>query len=253
MLGPQGEQVFQSRSFYAVFETPEEWRLSSGGRTLGTLPISNPVFKDSLVVFAGRRWIVQEIDERTKTLIVASHTGGVVPKFERTSFEQAHDRLSQEMFAVYRNRDVPTYLDQQAQEALADGRETFEMKGIDKRPILQEERDLHIFTWRGSLMNSVFGAVLAMAGFEPEPHDFGLILPKTTEDGFDKVLAQIAGMTLEPLDVASFVGNIQSGKFAEFVPRPVGERLWVRQNAELVAQVPTLAAELAGLEARPLT
>src|SRR6266404_7011028 len=77
MLGEQGERIVQSRDFFAVFETAEEWRLTVGGRTLGTLPISFPVHKASLVVFAGQRWIVQDLDEKTKTLFVSPHPGGV--------------------------------------------------------------------------------------------------------------------------------------------------------------------------------
>jgi ATP-dependent Lhr-like helicase len=250
MLGPRGEQIFQSQNFYAVFETPTEWRLSCGGRILGMLPISNPVFKDGLVVFAGRRWIVQDTDERTKTLIVTPHSGGVVPKFERTGFEPVHDRLSQEMLAVYKDRDVPACLDHQAREALAEAREVFEMERLDTYAVLQDERDLHVFTWRGSQMNSVFGAVLAKSGRKPEPHDFGLTLAKTSADEFDTLLTRIAEMKVEPLEVASFVRNIHSGKFAEFVPRPLAERLWVRQNAELLVRVPSLASALGGSLAR---
>jgi hypothetical protein len=50
MLGAAGEAIVQSRDFFAVFETRQEWRLASGGRTLGTLPISFPVHIDNLVV-----------------------------------------------------------------------------------------------------------------------------------------------------------------------------------------------------------
>ncbi|AMN39064.1 hypothetical protein [Rhodoplanes sp. Z2-YC6860] len=64
MLGPAGEALVQSREFFAVFESAQEWRLVTGGHELGRLPISFPVHKDSLVVFAGRRWIVQAVDER---------------------------------------------------------------------------------------------------------------------------------------------------------------------------------------------
>ena len=43
MLGEAGEQIVQSRTFFAVFESTEEWRLVFDGRLLGTLPISFPV------------------------------------------------------------------------------------------------------------------------------------------------------------------------------------------------------------------
>src|SRR5258707_389196 len=40
MLAEKGELTVQSRNFFAVFESADEWRLTVGGRTLGTLPIS---------------------------------------------------------------------------------------------------------------------------------------------------------------------------------------------------------------------
>ena len=67
MLGSAGDQIVQSRDFFAVFETADEWRLIAGGRTLGILPISYPVQKDTLVVFAGRRSIVENVDDNSKT------------------------------------------------------------------------------------------------------------------------------------------------------------------------------------------
>ena len=40
-------------------------------------------------MFAGQRWVVQDLDEQTKTLVVAPHPGGVVPRFEPAAGEAA--------------------------------------------------------------------------------------------------------------------------------------------------------------------
>src|SRR5262249_55102732 len=133
MLGEAGERIVQSRTFFAVFETPEEWRLVGGGRGLGTAPISWAVYPGCLVGVAGQRWVVLEIDERTNTLDVAPHTGGIVPKFERANVEQAHDRLAAEMRAVYVAADVPPYLDEKSRELLAEGRATFAEHRLSQR------------------------------------------------------------------------------------------------------------------------
>ncbi|MCQ9191730.1 hypothetical protein LXF07_24800, partial [Escherichia coli] len=55
LLGPLGEQTVQARDFYALFESAAEWRLMTGPRTLGTIPLTNAIAKGNLVVFAGRR------------------------------------------------------------------------------------------------------------------------------------------------------------------------------------------------------
>ncbi|TGV93760.1 DEAD/DEAH box helicase, partial [Mesorhizobium sp. M2D.F.Ca.ET.145.01.1.1] len=55
MLGEVGERLTSARDFYAIFPTDEEWRLVSGGRTLGTIPISNAVGVGAVISFAGQR------------------------------------------------------------------------------------------------------------------------------------------------------------------------------------------------------
>lgn len=242
MLGAAGEQIVQSRDFFAVFETAEEWRLTNGGRPLGTLPISFPVHKDSLVVFAGRRWIVESLEDRTKTLQVLPHAGGMVPRFERANIEPAHDALAAEMRAVYLSGDVPPHLDEHGRELLAEGRETFLMQDLDDRFLLEESGDLHVFLWRGSQANAVFGTSLAMAGLAAESHDFGVTISKTTEDEGRALLLKLATMQApSSADVAEFVENIGAGKFAPYVPDSLARSQWALRNAKIVEGVPEMA------------
>jgi ATP-dependent helicase Lhr and Lhr-like helicase len=242
MLGAVGERIVQSRNFFAVFASAEEWRLTSAGRTLGMLPISYPVHKDSLVVFAGRRWIVEDLDDRTKTLQVTRHAGGVVPKFEGANFEPAHDQLAAEMRAVYLAGDVPSYVDTAARALLAEGRGMFRSLKLDERSLIEEECDLHVFLWRGSQANAVFGASLAMAGRPAEVHDFGVTISETTLEEGAQVLRKLGAMlSLTAADVAGFVANICIGKFAEFVPDALARAQWARQNSDLVQEIPTMA------------
>jgi ATP-dependent Lhr-like helicase len=244
MLGAKGEEIVQSRSFFAVFESTEEWRLVTGGRQLGTLPISFPVHEESLVVFAGQRWFVQSVDDQTKTLQVVPHSGGVVPRFERGSIEPVHDRLAAEMRAVYMDDDIPPWVDSAAAAFLAEARETFRYMQLDRTSLLEEGRDLHVFLWKGSQATAVFGTAFAMAGLAAEPHDFGITLPKTTKREALAILGKLAGMEiLSPDDVASFVENIRAGKYAEFVPEALLRSQWSRHNAGVVERIPGLASE----------
>jgi ATP-dependent Lhr-like helicase len=245
MLGERGERIVHSRSFFAVFESAEEWRLVASGRQLGSLPISFPVHEESLLVFAGRRWLVQSIDDQTKTLQVVPHPGGMVPKFERTSIEPVHDRLAAEMRTVYMNDDTPTWLDAKAAELLQQGRETFRSLKLDSTSLVEEEGGLHVFLWKGSQTTAVFGAVLTMAGYPAEPHDFGLTLPKTTSGFARSVLEKLSSTeTLAPDDVAAFVGNIRVGKFAEFVPEALLRDQWARQNKQIIDRISAMARDI---------
>lgn len=242
MLGKEGEQIVQSRNFFAVFESPDEWRLTVGGRTLGTLPISFPVHKDSLVVFAGQRWIVQDLDEKTNTLFVAPHPGGVVPRFERANGERLHDRLAAEMRQVYLASDMPPYLDDKGRSLLAEGREMFRSLGLETATCVQEEKNLHVFLWRGSQATAVFGAAAAMVGIPGEVHDLGLTLSETNvSDASAKLKLLADAEEVDPIGVAAFVENVAAGKFREQVPQPLAKALWARQNAAAITGINGMA------------
>ncbi|WP_409192021.1 DEAD/DEAH box helicase [Bradyrhizobium sp. RDM4] len=235
----------QSRDFFAVFESSDEWRLTASGRTLGTLPISFPVHKDSLVVFAGQRWVVLDVDEAGKVLSVAPHPGGMVPRFEPSSGEPAHDRLLAEMRAVYLDNDVPEYLDKAAQELLAEGRDTFRGLDLERQAIVQEQRDLQMFVWRGSQTTAVFSAVLGMAGLECGVHDLGVTVPKTTAAQMMPILEKLGSISaLEPAEVAAFVKNVRAGKFQDFVPEALAQKQWALQNGQFVGTATAIAKSL---------
>ncbi len=245
MLAKEGEKTVQSRSFFAVFESTEEWRLTVSGRALGTLPISFPVHKDSLVVFAGQRWIVQDLDEQTKTMLVAPHPGGVVPRFERADGEAANDRLIAEMRAVYLATDVPSYLDRKAQDLLAEGRDAFRELRLAHSSVIPEDRDLHLFLWRGTQATAVFGAALSMAGLASGVHDLGVTLAKTTASEIMPIVGRLGQMgEIDPSDVAAFVENIKAGKFREAVPEELARSMWASQNSAAVGGISTIARSL---------
>ena len=245
MLAKKGEETVQSRSFFAVFESGEEWRLTVEGKTLGSLPISFPVHKDSLVVFAGRRWIVLDLDEKTNTLFVAPHPGGVVPRFERADGERLHDRLAAEMRAVYLASDEPAYLDDKAKELLAEGRETFRELDLETTRLVEEENDLHIFLWRGSAMTAVFGAATAMVGLPAHVHDLGLTLTKTNaREAIEKLKRFAEGGSVRAAEISAFVENVAAGKFRDQVPESLARGLWAAQHEIETSEIPEIAKEL---------
>ena len=83
MLGKQGERLVLARDFFAMFQGDQEWRLALGSKTLGTIPLSNPVAKGNLIVFAGRRWQIVDVDERAHVLAVAPHQRRADPEVRR--------------------------------------------------------------------------------------------------------------------------------------------------------------------------
>jgi ATP-dependent helicase Lhr and Lhr-like helicase len=192
-------------------------------------------------VFSERR-AVSSRKERKRSF---SHPGGVVPRFEPSGGESAHDRLIAEMRAVYLAEDVPSYLDDKAQELLAEGRETFRQLKLERQSLVPENRDVHIFLWRGSQATAVFSAALAMAGLQSGVTDLGVSVSKIKENELVPILQKLAGMgTIDPANVAEFVVNIQAGKFREVVPEDLARALWARRNGGVVGGIASMAENL---------
>ncbi|NIU04119.1 MAG: DEAD/DEAH box helicase, partial [Gammaproteobacteria bacterium] len=78
-----------------------------------------------------------------------------MPKFDRLSVEPVHDRLAGQMQRVYLGEDVPSFLDQAAAELLLEGRAAFHDLGLDRTRVIASEKDVYVFTWRGTDFNAV--------------------------------------------------------------------------------------------------
>ena len=245
MLGSNGEKLVQSRDFFALFSSDIEWRIIVGGKTLGTIPASNAMTIGSLVVFAGRRWRIEAIDDPAKVLTVVPHLGGRIPKFDRLASEEAHDRLISEMRQVYEDHDMPAYLDQTAKDLLGEGRETYAALGMKKTSAVVENRDVHLFLWRGSAACGVFAVALAKLGLNAETHDFGVTIA-----GHE--LARIAAAIKKIADFSAFelaalgeaVKNLETEKLDAYVPRSILQRYWVQRFQLVLDDLPLLAREL---------
>ena len=243
MLGPRGELLVNGRDFYAVFDSDEEWRLITGGRALGTIPIVNALGIGSLVGFAGRRWRVVGVDDRAKVLDVVPHPSGKLPKFDRLSAEPVHDRLAAEMFAVLSDGDIPRYLDRQASALLGEGREAFRAFGLASSRFLPVESDVHLLSWRGTAVNSILAVLVTAAGLECDAHDVGVTVTGASAAEVRALLMHIS--KCPPLDeLASFVKSLRIAKFDKFLPDALLAAYWARRNEPFMPLVSATIQDL---------
>lgn len=179
--GRLGERIVNHYSFYTAFTTPEEYRLVSGDRTLGTLPVDRPLAEGSLLIFGGRRWIVLEIDPRKKIIVLKPAKGGKAPKFGGQS-GWVHDRVRQEMFAVYTEATIPIFLDSQAKELLVEARESFQRYGLAEKRLLSQGSSVHLFCWRGDRVMDTLVALLSSKGLKAMNEGVSVVVSQTSAD-----------------------------------------------------------------------
>lgn len=240
MLGEAGERLTRGHDFYAVFQSEQEWRLTHGSRTLGTLPISNLLGIGSLLAFAGQRWRVTDVDDRAKVLSVVPHRAARLPKFDRLSVEAIDDRLAAEMRAVYLDADRPGYLDAAAADLLQEGRQAFADLGLAADPVLPSGDDLHLVLFCGTAMNSVIAVALTAVGFECDAHDLGVTVANSAPAALPGILSALdQPPSAEALSL--HVKTLQTAKFDEYAPPELLQRVWARQNAHRCSQLPAIA------------
>jgi ATP-dependent Lhr-like helicase len=169
LLGLEGEHLVNHFEFYAAFASPDEYRLVHEGRTLGTLPVDEPIIPGMFLIFGGRRWQVVEVDAVRRQIDVVPSAGGRPPKFTGAG-ALVHDRVRREMFAVYQMSDRPPFLDAIASELLDEGRDWFRRFNLEHRAILDTDYGTLIFPWVGDRVMNTLLVQLMARGLAVEKH-----------------------------------------------------------------------------------
>lgn len=146
--GRTGEKIVNHYSFYAAFKTDVEYRLVTGEKTLGTLPIDRPISTGSFLIFGGRRWLVMEVDDRRRVIELKPAKGGIVPTFGGLG-GVVHDEIRKEMHQVYKETELPIFLNSGAKELLLEGRKNFDRYQLAKKRVLESNGNAYLFLWKG--------------------------------------------------------------------------------------------------------
>lgn len=230
MLGELGEKITTRRDFYAIFETDEEWQIITDGRRLGTIPLDNMVAIGSLIVFAGQRWKVMAVDDRSKVLDVKPHRSAALPEFDPVDFGGIHDRIIQEMRKVYEADDEPLYLDKDSLNLLRNCREAYRSNSLSKITMIEEEGSTHLFLWRGTEFCSLMRLLLQAAGLTIRQHSVGITVEDADPQTVEKLLNTVH-LNLPPLEIlADFVEDLEVAKYDAFIPRDVLKSMWCKKN-----------------------
>ncbi len=215
--GKKGERIAEHYSFYTAFVTSEEYRLISGDRELGTLPIDRPVAVDSFIIFGGRRWQVIAVDTQKKVIELKPAKGGKVPKFSGQA-GWVHDVIRQEMYKVYMEQDTPLFLDQTAKNLLLEARNTFHRYELDKKNILSFGKESYFFSWMGDETNDTIVAQLKKLGSQSSNEGVAIYVSNMGEKELISQLESLVALgPADEFDLAKSISNKASEKYDLFL------------------------------------
>lgn len=161
--GVAGERLINHYSFYAAFESSEEFRIVASGRTLGSIPINQPLLDGGLLIFGGRRWIIRHVYLDSKIIEVEPAMGGRPPSFSSKGPLIA-DGIRKEMRRLYETGEIPAYLDQTAQQLLLEGRTAYRRLRLNATPIVPWGDETILFPWAGDRVMNTLSVMLSAHG-----------------------------------------------------------------------------------------
>jgi ATP-dependent helicase Lhr and Lhr-like helicase len=249
VLGLTGEKIVNHYDFYAAFAAAEEYRLVHGNTTLGTLPVDVPLLQGMHLIFGGRRWVVIDVDNDRKVVLVESSPGGRVPPFGGNK-PWVHDRIRREMLAVYRDTDEPAYLDAPGLDLLAEARDWFHRHELDTRTALTWGDATLLFPWVGDRALTTLMLQLAATGVKADVEDVAIYVEEdlaTTR----QLLADIERQG--PADatvLAASVENLETAKHHHWLDRPLLVADYASGRLDTHGAHRAAAALLAGWPAR---
>lgn len=171
--GALGEKLVNHYTFYAAFSVDEEFRIVCGAKVLGTLPVTDALLPEQRILFAGRTWKVESVDEEQKTIYVVRTHGGVPPSFSGKG-GGTHTVIRARMRDILEGIDVPPYLDVTARRFLTEARACYERFNLRQQMFINQGTATLMVTWLGDSANQSIALLLRQKGYTANPSGLGV-------------------------------------------------------------------------------
>ena len=244
VLAAKGEQIVNRYTFYAVFKTPDEFKVVNDGKALGNVPVDSMILVGQHIIFGGRRWKVLDVDVTKKLIRVEETTGGKAPKFGGSGMDVS-DRVRQEMFRIYSAGDYSIevgsknidFLDEKGRKLFDEGLSFFKENKLENNIFLKLGSKVHILPWLGDKVVNTLLVLLKSEGYEANA--FGGFLEVEAaelDDVRDYLFSMLDVEPAKPCELARAVPDKEIEKYDGFLPEDLlnegfGRRAFDVKNA----------------------
>ncbi|HDS1037969.1 DEAD/DEAH box helicase [Stenotrophomonas geniculata] len=243
--GPVGDKLVNHYTFYAAFSVDEEFRIVAAGKALGTLPVSQLLTVSQRILFGGRTWLVEQIDDAQKTIYVAAAKGGTPPLFNGTG-GQVHTQVRQKMRGLYQQEIKPDFLDPTAARFLQEAQSAYRQLSLDGKVLLDQGSDALLLTWLGDSANEAIACLLNAQGFASQAGRLGVEISKGARslDDVINVLGRVAKMPLpSPEALLHSANNLVTQKWDGLLPPRLLRRSYASLKLDFEEAISWLACE----------
>lgn len=169
IIGIEGEKIVNSRDFYSVFKSEENFKVVSSGNTIGEVPLSPQIIENENILLAARIWKIVFVDIEAKKIEVRPTNDGKKPMF----FGEGgiiHSKIREQMLSELYTDNVYDFLDEPSLEQLKELKKDFSIFKINDlskdRAILVKDNSIETYTFTGSRINRTISLFLEMSGID---------------------------------------------------------------------------------------
>lgn len=167
IIGVEGEKIVNSRDFYSVFKTEENFKVVHSGNTIGAIPLSLQIIEDENILLAAKIWKITYVDHKAKKIEVKPTNDGKKPIFFGGG-SIIHPKIRQKMFEVLYSDTKYDFLDEAGSieiEIMRKDFSVFDVKNTESdRPLLNGKKNIEFYTFAGTKINRTIGLLLSIAG-----------------------------------------------------------------------------------------
>lgn len=217
-LGLEGESLVSNWNFYSAFKSPDEYAIEYDSRRIGTAPLNQPLSIDDTFLFAGRGWKVVYFSQERKLIGVKPYPHHTQPLLLSGSAGHIHDRVRQEMLALYEGEEVPQFLNRVAQEHFRAGLENFRRYGLDKRHVISAPSGFEIFPWAGDRVLRTMILMLKRKNIKAVQIASHIVLGFTSMDSLKTAVKEILAEDIQDAtELASKISNLDVDKHDQYI------------------------------------
>jgi ATP-dependent Lhr-like helicase len=169
IVGVEGEKIVNSREFYSVFKTEENFKVVNAGNTIGEIPFSPQVTENENVLLSAKIWKIKFVDFKVKRIEVVPAKDGKKPIFFGGG-AVVHQKIREKMLEVLYSKTEYDFLDQSGSNEIEKMRKDFAVFNIknlqSERPLLIAHKHLQLFTFTGTRINRTIQLLLNIASIE---------------------------------------------------------------------------------------
>lgn len=219
--GRLGEKFVNHFTFYAAFPDEEEYRIIANGSTLGTLPVDQLLMPGQRILFAGKTWLVEGIDDEKKAIYVRRASANQPPLFKGEG-GRAHTKIRQRMRDLLASSEPLIYLDAVARRFLNEGRENYARRKMATTVLRDAGDSVRIFTWLGDATNEALACLLTYRNFQAYHTELGVEVRKTRNLGAGDIEDALHDIALDappsPEDLLKGAKNLAREKWDWVLP-----------------------------------